>query len=98
MNLKADMWNTAKSSGISLDVFRLFSIDQIFKKKSYVPVDPNTRPSICFKTRGLAFGDWVELLKSSEKVESCLEFEKLRRVFQKLGHMFVYVITRSMLS
>ena len=32
LKLKADMWNSVKSSGLSLDAFRLLFIDQIFEK------------------------------------------------------------------
>ena len=60
------------NSGLLLDVWRLFFIDQIIKTLN-VFVYQKTCPSICFKTCGRAF----EGLSQT--------FEKLSRAFKTLG-------------
>ena len=53
LNLKADMWSSAESSGTSLEVCKLVSTKN-FSKDS-VSINQKTRSNICFQTLDWAF-------------------------------------------
>ena len=67
----------------------LLFIEQNFKNYCYVSVIQRLDQVFVSEHVAKLFNNWAKLLKPSEKIESCREFENLCRVFQKLCLVFV---------